>query len=298
MKNLLIHAGYPKTGTTNLQNNLFEKHNEIQNLANVSRMDEIRKEICQCENISTKKMKNYIRGKLRNSPKCAAVYSEEGYTSSPMLRRKNAVKYSTISKRLNETFSLDECNTTLLLVVREQKQLILSHYTFWHKEYKKKGLKDVNQFVQEVIRRNKRQMEWLNYNSMLNKFEKNFENVEALAYKNMLNNERIFTENICRMVDVSVKEGRKIAEGTGKANSTKIRGKRKIPGRLYKTLSNIKKKYLSKLPSISRYRIGRIFLDYLKQDEEVVLSSKSKELIREMYLNSNKEVENRYGISI
>lgn len=151
--NILLHPGYPKTGTTTLQCHLFEPSDKFQCLARPEvneRWGEFaffpRSVIAEdthmfCESFS--KLINYVENKITQESSGVAVFSEEGLlnfnagTEDFRLRGQN--KIGLTASRMKEIFdavpNVDKIK--VLITIRNQFDLLLSFYThFFYQFYR------------------------------------------------------------------------------------------------------------------------------------------------------------------
>ena len=78
-KTLFLHIGWPKTGTTTLQNHLFSKHSDIINL-NHEKLDDILNWLFYARENAFERNKNKLQERL-----LAIFKAEERRTNSPSL---------------------------------------------------------------------------------------------------------------------------------------------------------------------------------------------------------------------
>lgn len=159
---LIICIGYPKTGTTYLQNFIFNKIKNINYIGIKKEFDSdlfyIRKSVIKNSDEDFKKSLPYLKNifKKRLIENSINLYSDEHFLNPSFYG------YERTIKRLNQIFIEFRKNLTVIVFKRKQSDLILSNYK--ESEHVKKVLK-INSFNEFLIKLKK---------NMLNKNDKFF----------------------------------------------------------------------------------------------------------------------------
>ena len=204
-KHLYVHIGYPKTGTTTLQNTLFKRHNELVYLNDAINLDilkEIRNSSSLAPSANYIKQISELKKYINKNSKDKFVLSSEGLTSTAMLFGK-AKFYNngelvifpdptTVIRNLNFLKSelSDIANVYIIICLRNQLDFLKTYYAQeYNRFYVKNNETDTfKKYIDYVIYNpNNFMASSLNYYNIIKNycdfFEK--ENVYIMLYENL-----------------------------------------------------------------------------------------------------------------
>ncbi|MCF8048517.1 MAG: hypothetical protein K9L19_13290 [Desulfarculaceae bacterium] len=217
---LIIHAGYPKTGTTTFQKHVFPHHREIDYLGKfIPSFDFVKKDLYPLINDLTSQSKINYRGSYqlsclvsnlcKNTERKCVLISTEAFIH-PM-----AIDIAIIADRLKEAFN--PCK--ILITIREQISALLSFY-WMHGQYgqylsigaKKEGKKlEYPLNIIEWIRLQKSHLDRnllgsLHYDAVIKYYIKKFgyDNVKVLLYEEFKNKPDTYADNLGTFLGVDV----------------------------------------------------------------------------------------------
>ena len=176
---LIISIGYPKTGTTYLQNFFFNKIRNINYIGIKEKFDPdlffIRKSVIKNSDNDFKKnlpfLKRIIKKKIKKNS--INLYSDEHYLSPSIYG------YERTIKRLNQILKEFKKSLTIIVFKRKQSDLILSNYK--EAKHVKKVLK-INSFNEFLIKLERKK---LNRNDKFFLEQYNFHKLKKYLYKNL-----------------------------------------------------------------------------------------------------------------
>lgn len=218
-KKLIIHVGYPKTGTTTFQQNVFPNLDDLVYL-NDYISDTFLQRIFYSRENSFRLNLNFVHSEIREIiAMCGSdkVYliSNESFTSYGMFFRNNpepnlyTVDPNTIANKLCIAFS--ECgffeNINILISLRNQLDLIKSMYAQTYSRFfkKYKQTNNFSRFVDYSLTNCENMiLDTLQYDLVVHKYQKLFgeSNVHVLLFEEFQNNTETFCNRISEIITV------------------------------------------------------------------------------------------------
>jgi len=323
-KNIVIHVGYPKSGTTTLQKHFFpnvENYKFIGRFKSEEFMD--RYKLISSDSFNRLVFEDYIRfdsKKIRdsilNNDNNSFIISEENFIAISF--REKLIKgemvmpdFALSAKKLRDIFDADKFNVKIFFTIRRQEDLIPSLYAQSYAGYYAKSSKydSFSKYFSFFESNNRNELnKLLDYNFVVNEYMKIFgrENVKVYLSEEFFVNPKVFYTRLIddfgfeidfNQLDLKAKENVRFEDGYRKTDNIT----------LAKWLSYFKARYFPQL-KINTPRLFRKYLDrvVVKDNDSVsktvVLDSKQKEKIREKYLESNTKIStslklplNEYG---
>lgn len=304
MRKIYLHVGYPKTGTTSLQWNLFRRHSQIFNVrSQIEEIDGVRRAILGESDRALQEYQDVLAPSLRSNEEKKIVYSEEDFTQDVEGNgHKNGVTLEDIPARLYEVFGGAEFNVEIILVIRRQQDIIKSAYSFFLDTYKSLGYDDINHLVYDCLSSNGAPeiLDWVNYVEKVNSYVDVFgeKSVNVLVYEKLKNCPKKFIINISEVVGVSSQEAVQLMGDTLTYNSSQTNGDYYESGRLYRFLSTIKSQYFPKMSSVRGVKIGEWFVNLVKSQKgrKIEFTEDSLSRLKAFYGPKNKRLEEEYNI--
>ena len=229
-KKLFIHIGYPKTGTTTLQNYLFQRHPQIKYLTPLIHQTQLGKDIFFArENAIKRKRKEHKQSlqEILNSIKDreALVYSNESLMSISMFFRFSPTPFvwtaepNSIARKLYNVFKDGKLfeSVKIIITIRRQDELLKSMYAQVYNRYFKK-FKETRSFVKfldyALIHKDDFIMDALCYNEIISEYEKLFgeENVEVLLFEDLKSSQYSFIQKLTSFLDIDCDEAISLLE--------------------------------------------------------------------------------------
>ena len=199
-RNVIIHTGYFKTGTTWFQKVFFPKANNVafSNLANSSLDDNLILE--RPFDFSPEKVREHINELLPNEDSKTLVLSRERLSGHPFTGGYDA---KIVADRLKETYP----EATIIIFIREQKNAMISTY----KEYVKRG--GIAPFESWIYTHERTipsfQLDYFNYHKQIDYYFHVFgkQNVKVYTYEDFKNQPeaflKVFSEELNLDIDLS-----------------------------------------------------------------------------------------------
>ena len=210
-KQIFIHLGFPKTGSTYLQQYIFPEMKEALFLGKpFNRTIEIlENKILQLDETQyQQEKKNLINSleKIFNNSNNKYILSHEGflrstrYSSSENPTPNNI--FHTLS-RLNEIFS-SYCQVNFILVIRKYDDMLRSYLTQFHHKFKFKYNKD--DFLKDLRENEKKNNILRNfyYGEIIEYIEKFKINYKVLIYEDLNNKPELFHQQIFNFFDIHI----------------------------------------------------------------------------------------------
>ena len=223
-KEVFIHIGYPKTGTTTLQLHLFPNHSQIDYVRMDGKNFSFISELFYSRENAFKRKLPEIKEELESfKAKGGAkriVYSEESLTSFSMFFRFNPVPYiytldpNSIARKLGTAFIDTQVfnNAKILITIRRQDELIKSMYAqVYNLVFKKfSRTKGFQNFIKYAFIENKNGfiLDAINYNDVVLEYEKIFgrENVCVLVFEEFKSEPDNYIKKLSGFMGIDCKE--------------------------------------------------------------------------------------------
>ena len=304
MKDIFIHLGYPKTGTTFLQQKVFEKLKVTKSFGKPKieeNMGFIVHSICKDDEKTFESNKELLIEKLRLIQfKEKNIISLEEFTSSVVVNNYNLIQIQDRLFNIFDKLSKKKFRIKIILVLRNQKDILLSYYT---------------EYYERIIKVNSR---WANFKNFLNKFknyeEKNLiidsfnynllirqiykyypkQNVKILFYEDFKSNIKDFMNDLLIFIDDNLDYNYEL-------KNYKLNYSIKDKNQNYRKL---KKNYLISFISdkvITNLFIKKFFYNiyyFLKTKDKVKLDINQQKMINNYFKNDNVCFEKETGIKL
>jgi hypothetical protein len=306
MNRFFLHVGYPKTGTTTLQLNLFRNHQQLHSFREqYKQIENVKKEICKNISPEIRSMKNNVKEVVGNSDKKVGVYSEEVFTSNLKNRGPDSINRSSVAKRLRKVFRFRNIDTEVIIVIREQKSFLISLFQFYYHKYKSLGYKSIDDLVRNGTEKNDRRaykiLSWPLYFDTINSYKNCFgkSNVHILLYESMKKNQEEFVAKLSNIMGINPNESVQLLESSTDRNVIGTNTERRAPSKMYHRLSVFKSTYLSNIGSVRSFAIGRWFVDWMKKGgSKISLSETSRSRLNTFYVENNRKLEKEFGLPL
>ena len=166
MNKIIFHIGFPRTGSTYLQKNIFSKIKNINFLGKPYKYKsnilfrEFEKDIFNFDEIFFEQKKNYLSNKIKNKfNKKINVISHEGFLRNTRFFEKThkyykGNNYTNNLRRIYEILNLITLkkNIYFMIFVRKQTDILPSYYSnFWESEYQINKKINFEQFIKNCL---------------------------------------------------------------------------------------------------------------------------------------------------
>lgn len=318
MKDLVLHVGLPKAGSTTLQNGWFVPLHE-DGLVNYIGWAKYR-DITGTEFIN---VNNYLsdstlsiddlHDEVEYASSVTNVISTEGFTYPQAQREINRDdgKWAAptdpyaMPKFLSETFSEHFDNITIVILLRNQSDIIHSSFTHHYRYTYEQKWDSWDTFLDFILDEDKTVFD---YGGISSEYVKHFgeENVKLLFFEDLVNNKEELAENISGIIGTDLDDFLESAEINShynkKPNQTDSRSAR---GAKYTRLHNIlrnsdwpEKAKRTMESMIGKHRVTK-FLDYVyyeKTKEFDDVSPEQEDRILDRYSETNKKLNDQFGL--
>jgi len=291
-KQLFIHVGFPKTGTTTLQNSLFKNHSELEYLND--KIDfQIFKEIKGSSSISFnsnfKNLTEEISKHIKLSLKEKFIISNEGFTSTAMhygkVKRYNKSELIifpdsiTVIRNLNflKEEIKDLVDVHILLCLRNQFDFLKTYYA---QEYNRfysinKETNTFEKFIDFSLKNEENFMlESINYYNIVKNYSFYFgkEKTHILFFENLIEDQKKYYQYLAiNILKINVDESIKLTV------NKKFNSKKTADG--YKTDGIRLSKRIAKIASVLNFqpKIGLTNTKFFKSLEKIRINQKHLE---------------------
>lgn len=228
--NIIIHIGYPKTGTTTLQNHLFSKHSGINYIQNKKHpFAELIHSLYFDRENSVKRNLPYFRDILQNEvekhdKQNVYVFSSESLTSFSMFFRFSPSPYvwtlepNSVARKLFTVFCETGIfsNVKIIMSIRLQSELLKSMYAqVYNLVFKRfNATKDFQRFLQYALIENPNQFisDVLQYDGIVENYEDLFGigNVDVQVFENLKHRPEEYVRKLCDFMQIDAVEANQI----------------------------------------------------------------------------------------
>ena len=318
MKDLVLHVGLPKAGSTTLQNGWFVPLHQdgFVNYIGWAKYRDITGtefiDINQYLSESTLSIDD-MHGEIEYASNVTNVISTEGFTYPQAQREINSNdgKWAAptdpyaMPKFLFETFSEHFDNITIVIILRNQLDIIHSTFTHHYRYTYEQKWDSWDGFLDFILDENKTIFD---YGEISSEYVKHFgeENVKLLFFEDLVNHREEFAENIAGILGIDIESFLESAEINSHYNKKPNQSdSRSARGARYKKLhdilrnSNWPEKAKRTMESIiGKHRVIK-FLDYVyyeKTKEFDNLTPEQRNRILDRYNQTNKKLNDDFGL--
>lgn len=311
---LIYHLGYPRTGTTLLQKNIFRYHSDINYLGPKSydpnykvkidqkKIDELESFFQNNKNINYKDLSSKIDINVFSNEK-VNIFSSEKY-----LYYKNYEKYDGLIALKNFLKVHFNLKFGVIYSIRNQYELIESiyHHTYGYLKtfLKCKNIEElISKIESQSFNKNDNIFHFLNaynfnytYEHIKNKFHD--ANIKILNFKSLNDNPDEYFAQLSDFLEIDLIELKKRLPDY-RENPSKIENDKKIlQSEFQKSISENKfyKKIKFLIPAFLKNKIRD--LSYIKKKINIEDELKMKKIVKKFYSKSNDEFKNKTGIEV
>ncbi|WP_341327018.1 sulfotransferase domain-containing protein [Methylotuvimicrobium sp. KM2] len=317
-KTIFIHVGYPKTGTTTLQNHFFPKIEDIQYLGKF--YDKENKFVFQDELIAKIIFNNEVGSQVSSvlddrTIKNKAILSEEAFLFDCLrISRVNGKDYlpscNNIAMALRRAFDENRYDVKILISIRKQDDMIASlyaqSYTHYYCKYNKTDtfLKFIDLFLQG--NGNHAFKKALDYNDVVSQYKKIFgdRNIHVIVFEQLQQNPQEFYNNLCDILGVDGAHLEKELINKQENIRSTSQGHKEIrKTTLLDKLYFFKEKYLpiAKIKLTKRQKEWLRSIVLSKNDhvsKSISMDSEQRKAILGIYENANKKLSQSFKLSL
>jgi Sulfotransferase domain len=333
-KEIYIHIGYPKTGTTTLQNHLFKNHagikyfeREENTLSRGIKYFEREKKILSFisslffsrENSFKKNVEDYRQELLKFTDTKDVnkfVFSEELLTAYSMVFKVNPRPYvwtlepNSIARKLKiafvDTNVFDKIK--IIITIRKQDDMLKSFYgQSYNCVFKNFSLtKTFKKFLHYAIEKNPDNfiIDALHYNEIVSEYESLFgrDNICILVFEQLKQDQKSYIKKLCRFMDINECEAICLLEGKHLNKRNSSTGYRSDEINLMEVIAYYKNKYLcSKSFGLSKSWIVK-FLRKIhipgKVLKDLKIGSQYDRKLKMLYSKANRKLSERYDLKL
>lgn len=318
MKDLVLHVGLPKAGSTTLQNGWFVPLHEgglVNYIGRAKYRNSTDTEFIDIANYlsdSTLSIDD-MHDEIEYASDVTNVISTENFTYPQAQREINSNdgKWAAptdpyaMPKILSETFSEHFDNITIVIILRNQIDIIHSAFTHHYRYTYEQEWDSWDNFLNFMLNENKTIFD---YGEISSEYVKYFgeENVKLVFFEDLINDKEVFAQNIAGIMGIDIEKFFKSAEINShynkKPNQSDSRFARGAKyARLHDILRNsdwpIKAKRAME-STIGKERVIKL-LDYVyyeKTKEFDNVSSEQRDRILDRYNETNKKLNDHFGL--
>lgn len=316
---LLVHLGYPKTGTTSLQNGLFDPHPEFLHLRSRPEVRRLVDRICHAPRGSFDRELDGLLPIFRPddfSGRCVVLSDERLTDQNPPETKQGqplSVRFDRLRRALDgSALSGGETDLALLVVVRRQPDILVSRIT--HNYYaftRDAGFRDHREYLDRALRRPDRgYLATLYYHRVLTDLARKFgrERVRVVPFELLKSDAAGFGRCVARAAGVDADGA---ATYLSKARVAKKAERRREgyvrPNPLLRGAQWITRVLLPSGTRPQRYGWGRFLNNVLHRVTEwspgvrnryVSLSEAEESRIEEIYRSDNRRLAREWGIEL
>ncbi len=290
---IFFHLGYPRTGTTFLQKNLFSKSKKINFIgrkSNYGRQDKFFYhslfQIIDLNNKQYKKKKSEILSSFKKiyfSKKKTNIISEEGI-SCQYSWKNNDMKRTL--RRLIEIKKKSKLNISFFMTIRNQQECLISNFQFFYSFYFHKYYPNFDYLIKSRSLRTKKILDSFNYYEIFKIFKNSDEKINFIIYEELSSNPNKFIIKLSNYLNLKLKLNNSLSSKINSKNDLSF--KYKITSEKIKNLLNFSK-FPSKIKNVNSI-FKRIYLD--NKINNIKITQKNKDKIKFYFKSDNKKLNN------
>lgn len=315
--NIYIHIGYPKTGTTTLQNELFARHDDIFYLnEHIDRS--FFQELFYARENHIKRSKGFFREELRKiriPEGKSVVFSTESFTSYGMFFVHNpapmvqSIDPNTIARKLAIIFKEAGVfdNVYIFGSIRKQDDLIKSNYAQMYNRYFKpyKQTKNFRVFLEYALaNKNNFILDTLQYNSVFEEYESLFgaSHVKVFVYEKMKFEEELFYKELASFLQIDLQKTLELCKSKNLNRKSSESGYKTDQKSLVKVLARLKHQFFGKKKSgltnsplyqyLNKFSIGGKVLT------DVTIDSNTSAALHEFFKDENIKLSQKHDLNL
>ncbi len=321
MKDLVLHVGLPKSGSTTLQNGWFvpleedsyinyighakysdSTNNNYVNVAKYFRTNSFSVEDLHTDVEYSSSVTNIISSEAFTNPHINYKLNNDGKINKS--NNGEGDPY-TLSQNLCEQFDDIMDNVTIIIILRNQINTIHSFFTHQYTWSLGERFDTWDEYLNFILDKNKTVYD---YGEIASEYVENFgeKNVELLFFEDFVNEKIIFAEEIANIVGIDPKEflgsveldahyNRKVGQG----ESRFVRGPKFTKLHDMLTISNGPRKIKRSLESvIGKEQMAKVLdkLYYQKKKDFAEVDSEQKNRILKRYNDTNHKLHEEFGL--
>lgn len=321
-KRIFIHVGYPKTGTTSLQQHVFPIINELQYLGkhdNEEGLFDFEAELVN-DLIFKKNMEiDFVKLRqslLKDKKGIPLLISEESFLSNSLRvsRFKNSdvlPEPKEIAKNINSLFTPEDFDVNILFTIRRQDEMITSLYaqSYLHYYSKDKKVNTFKKFLGVFLNEKSEYPTFqstLNYLETISFFQDVFgsNSVSVLVFEEMSSNPKVFYTKLFEFLNLNIVDYHSLITNKNENKRTSGKGYKQTKSlTLFDFLVSAKHRFLPslKVGLLRRYK-EKLKLVTLKSNKNmsktIYLTDEEKKQILIEYSLANKELDNMYDLNL
>jgi len=291
----VIHIGFPKTGSTTLQDHFFDYLPNTGILGQPqSRLNkdiqQIIHALTDCETLEFDEEK--IKGEIDHIfSGTRVVVSEETFSTGSSLSGR--VSRYEIAHRLKSLFP----NAKVVVVIREQKSIIKSFY-LQSRKINKGACPDFNDWFTEAAENTHKEnvFQYFHYGKIIEVYEKLFgpENIKVVLFEEFVNSRASFFEELLRFMNYEPSsETNKVLTGLATAHANQsLTDRQELFFRL--------RPYLQPLIKMLSKNVKQGMMGFLQKGKnlELELNEEQKKMVFNLYASGNTELMKNYKLPL
>ncbi|CCE21760.1 sulfotransferase domain-containing protein [Methylotuvimicrobium alcaliphilum] len=317
-KTIFIHIGYPKTGTTTLQNHFFSNIEDIQYLGKF--YDKENKFVFEDELIAKIIFNDEVRSQISSTLddsviKNKAILSEEAFLFDCLrISRVKGKDYlpscNNIAMALRRAFDENRYDVKILISIRKHDDMIASlyaqSYTHYYSKYNETDtfLKFLSLFLEDKSEHAFKKA--LDYNDVVSQYKKIFgdRNIHVIVFEQLQHDPKEFYNNLCDFLGVDGNCIQKeFIDKQENIRSTSHGYKRIRKTTLLDKLYFFKEKYLpiAKIKLTKRQKEWLRSIVLSKNDhisKSISMSFEQRKAILDIYEDANKKLSQSFKLSL
>lgn len=292
---LILHVGYPKTGSTTLQEGLFSKHPEIAYLGKpfdprFLRLERVILTASDAEfERSLPTMAKVTESRVRSLGRSLVLLSHEGFLRSTRNGGHDVLRTANRVRRVFAGPELGDALVGVIIVIRRQPDLFLSHFV----QFVRGDQAELDRRVERLLDQPREGFpRTLFFDEVLGHYRKLFgDAVDVLLFEDLIEAPGTYIRRVCEILGIDAEVGAKLAIGRHDRRRRRDEGFYLVEAR--KTLTH---RTGALLAGLGLKQVGRA----LKRGSplRVALSPLQTAAIEEVFVESNRRTQERFGLPL